>query len=191
MARNSVWRYGLAVDFAFAPYTTGNLWGGLSSKFMIGMVTGETLMRSRINWYLTFGVSYHTGSTVHPADFWFQNMQILCGLWGDKNASSSTGPPSPNTSSEDPGFIQWAQMAPTHIRQWTTVSGNEIQEITFSFNAEVSDSRGRRGPWTTTGGLWIAWNFFSTSAFYTQHTSGANGYIGGSCALACNILEAA
>lgn len=190
MPRTAVWRYGSIGNLSEAPFASGDIWGFDSSQFLIAMITGDTLLRVRVNWHLGFGLYTKQAATQPPAKFWWHDSRIFLGIWGDKTASTGTGPPSPDDTAEHPGWVQWGIATPTQIRDSIMKNGDEVQEAIYTFNFDVSDSKGRRGPWQTSGGLWAAWSFASTFEYWTTNTANQFGYIGGSLGIEALVLQA-
>lgn len=154
------------------------------------MSVGDTLIRTRVNWHLGFGLITDHSSSIKPPNFWWHDARIFGGIWGDKTVSSSTGPPSPNDTGESPGWLQWGIMQPIQVRHTITGAADQIQEIIYTFDAEVGDAKGRRGPWEAAGALWAAWEFDSTFDFWSDASGGQQGYIAGSLGFAALVLQA-
>lgn len=173
-----------------APATVGDVWDTQTFIPILAINAGETVLRTRLNWFMVFKQETFMSGGLDIQPQWYQNSIFQVGLWGNKAVDDTVNPPAADASDPVPSFIQWGMMMPYEIREFYDRSSNAWQEGLYTFNQEVSDSRGRRGPWQVNGTLWAVWRWGSTTLWWTGHDTFKQGYIGGTINLSALVLSA-
>jgi len=155
------------------------------------ILAGETVMRSRLQISLVFGVGSLGGTDVPLSLVSWQAQQIRVGLYADKTLPSTDPPPGVATDVSDGNWIMNDIMTVHQVNYWTDPVGNNNQEIIYKYDSGTSDSEGRRGPYTVdVGTVHLVWDFSDLGPWYLVDDGTYLGWQGGQAMWTVGVLGA-
>lgn len=180
-ARPSIWNYAEVAGRWDSNGFSGSVWGSVPPFSVVcEMHEGQTLLRTRLEGYLTFGVQQVAAASNPLPRLWYQQMTVNVGIYAKPTNPLASNPPAVPPTISDGWWVQQEQMVPTIVEHYDNGTGALSQLVTFNFASGVNDSAGRRGPWTADpSGIYLVWNFFSPTSFWTLHDANYIGYGGG------------
>lgn len=180
LARPLQWRYGHLADSSTATGLGANQWTHLPYKNLIDVLEGETVIRTRLQAWLSFGVQSLVPSGPQNITLWYQDMNVQMGLYASPSLAGTGVPNAVSTDTSDGNWIQQELMSVHQVVYFNNPGFNTISEVIFKIDTGLSESFGKRGPYTVpSGGLFLVWNFASTDLFWQLNDLDYYGYMGG------------
>jgi hypothetical protein len=187
-----LWKYSEHRDASTAAGAGANSW--LNTFFAEGpdIEAGQTVLRTRLQMNLTFGwqsVVLSGGDIEHP---WYEGQTNIVGLYANPGLSATGTPPSPATSLSDGFWVQNNAMTLSQVSYYVNKLGQTSAEAVFKLDTGLSDSFGKRGPYTIdVGGVFLAWDFNAFGSYWLSDDTEFLGWMGGFARWAVLVESAA
>lgn len=180
LARPLIWRYGQVTGSATAPGFFSTEWGEADYRSVIFVAAGETVLRTRLQGFLSFGVQGQSGPTFNVPQLWYHDMSVRMGVYCNPALASDGVPSSVGVDTSDGWFVQSELMTPHAINYYAQPAGGAQEEVLFKCDAGTSQSFGKRGPYTVEeGAVFLCWEFAASDTFWLLDDEAFFGYMGG------------
>lgn len=186
------WRYAQLRDQSTGAGSGANHW--LSTYHWPGpdIAAGETVIRTRLQMNMTFGWSSNLVPGTDIDQPWYQGQSVLAGLYADPTLPSTDAPPSVGLDVSDGNWIMNDAMTVHAVNYYTNVHSQTSAEVTFKIDTGLSESFGKRGPYTVDPGtVSLVWDIQSFSTYYELNETAFFGWMGGQARWAVLVQEAA
>lgn len=174
------WRYAQHRDASTASGAGANSWLNTFFADGPGITEGETVLRTRLQMNLTFGwqsVALTGGDIEHP---WYEGTVNTVGLYANPSFAAGGIPPSPATDLSSGFWVQHNVMTLSQVSYYTNYLGQTSAETIWKIDTGLSDSRGRRGPYTVpVGDILLCWDFAPFAAYWLSDDTEFLGWMGG------------
>jgi len=185
------WRYKNVADQATATGYAASIWGHSNFYPAIGLATGETVIRTRLQLNLMFGVQGLAPTTFPLPQLWYQGMIVRVGLYCDPTLPFTSTPPDVEVDTSDGGWLMNDLLMPRLVNYGNEQGGNSWAEVNFQTDAGTFQSFGKRGPVTAaTSGVYLCWFFNSADTFWELNSTDFFGYMGGSSQVSALVMTA-
>lgn len=154
------WDEGEVSQFTFGSSWTGSTLQASSTKQLLNINIGDTIVRTRMQGQVLIGVSSVSNSATGSYTEVLTSTRIMFGLY--MNKASDTLPGGIPAHPYDGNWLQHNQLSCKQVFETGDLGGSTRQMALFGFDGGTSESFAKRGPATTSTHLVMAWSFVNS-----------------------------